>query len=172
MTQFVISISSFVFRHLAASITSVVLPLVVWTVVYLLLFVIAILTNQPLGSLVALPLDSLIIFIVALIYTGFLLFPSIALAEWVSERLTAWKYLGQMVLATLILTLLTCSGMLVWQHFFANSPFNWVQWLRESVLIILFLLIPLGIYWWVCKVAQIGFAIPVWLVRRWRNRVV
>ena len=75
------SASNIVFRHLIASVVSVAVAVLIASIAYIVLFVIAIFTNSGLGSPIALPLWLVFIVLVSTVYTAALLFPSTLIAE-------------------------------------------------------------------------------------------
>lgn len=160
----------FAVRHFVASIVSVVVPPILVTCIYFVLLGLAIVTNSGLGGPLALPAGLIFSIVASLLYTSFLLFPSVAISEILSNRFGKWKYPGQMLLSTAALALLTGAGVLAWHVTQDSREVDRSKWVSDSLLIFCLLLIPLGIYWWVCKIAEAGLAVPGRLLK-WMRQV-
>ena len=169
MAKSLVSLGSFVLRHLAASIMSITVPLVAVTCIYFVLFAYAILTNQGLGSPIAYPIWLLVALIASLLYTACLLFPSVALGELVSKRIGKWKYPAQVIVSSFILAIFVFGLDLIWHNRSTMAGFDLRQWLTDSALVFGVLLIPLGIYWWTCKVVQAGTGLPRLIFNFWKR---
>jgi hypothetical protein len=145
------SLFSFVMRHFVASIISLLVPVFLTAILYFILLFIAMYKDYPLGSPVALPIDILVAGILALCYTTFLLFPSVALAEIISMRVSRFRLPAQMILSTLILLGLLLTFLLVLDQITEPQNYSLPVMFLFGVII---LPIPLGIYWWSAKAME------------------
>lgn len=169
MINKIVFTSSFLFKHLIALTVSVVAPIILWVITYFVLFVIAIFTNSRLGSPVALPLWALIIFLLSVLYTVILLFPSVVLAETIARIFGKWQHIAQIPISTLFLAVLVFVTSSLVRIFFYDSVINFLYWVDYPIIIFLGLTIPLGIYWWSMKIAQTGLLIPKMFFKRLRK---
>jgi hypothetical protein len=146
----------------------------VLTVGYLVLFLIAFVRGivtgyADLGSPIALPLSLLFVLIVAVGYTAFLLFPSVAAAEAICQRWSKWRHIAQIPVSAAILLGLAYLLDFLARGAGAYSGLPADFWARKPWIVFLLLAIPLGIYWWTTKVVEAGTAIPG-AVLRWLRR--
>ena len=155
----ILSALSLIARHLTASIVSVVMPLAVITTGYFVLLVAALITNSGVGIPVALPLWLLLSLGLSIAYTTFLLFPSVLMAEMLSPIFGKGQYVVQIPLSMLMLAL---SIFIVTQLVQDSNALNWIG----PKALFVFLLIPLGLYWWTAKTVQFVIAVPVSLFKR------
>lgn len=136
--------------HLAAIAVSIIAPVALAIIVFIALFVIAVVTDQGLGSPVALPLWLVIISATSTAYSLLILCPAVIIAEAVSGRLGAWRHIAQIPLALLSMTfiLAVVLGLL-----------NALTGTAIDLLVAASLLaVPLGLYWWVTKFIEATFA--------------
>ena len=113
-------------------------------VLYFILLLVAIVTNQPLGGPLALPFLVLLGLLAGTVGVLFVLFPVAVLSD-ICARALQWPRLAQIPLSVLLLLVyaMTATGMTV---ALAESPV-WVA-ARAAFIGAVVLLIPLGTYWW------------------------
>jgi hypothetical protein len=152
----VVSLISFFCRHLIASVVSLIAPIILVVITYLLLFVIAIVGNYPLGSPVALPFWILFTGIYSFLVTAFLLFPAVSLSELISTRISRRRLLAQAGIAIVILAVQVL--ILAWVTRL-TSYLNFSYWERANIFLTIFLILclHLGLYWWIAKLGEIIF---------------
>lgn len=157
------TISKFWLRHFVASIVSITFLPILVLLIYVGLVIFAIVTDSGLGGPLALPFWMLAAFVVNILYTTFLLFPSVWLAEIVSRRFGKWQLLAQIPISTISLAIFVFAASLLVNSYAnaQNSPF---ELLNYPAYIFAALLIPLGVYWWTAKMVQLGLLLPerVW----------
>jgi hypothetical protein len=169
MVKKVARISSFILRHLIASLISVVTPVIILTISYFGLLLIAMITNRDLGGPIALPFWAVFIFIISSIYTGILLFPSVLFSEIISRGFGKWQHLVQIPISTLVLAILTFVIFLLVRSYPKYSEISILHWANYPFVFFLSLLIPLGLYWWTMKIIQAGVSFPFFLSNKIRK---
>ncbi len=169
MVNKVVSISGFFVRHLVASLVSVVAPVILWGIAYLVLLLIAIFNNTGLGGPLALPFWAVFFLIAGAISTTLLLFPSVLIAETATRHLGKWRHLAQIPVSTLALAGLIhlASQLAHLRPGYSESSF--LFWADYPWILFLALAIPLGIYWWTMKAVQTGLFIPA-AVFKWLHK--
>lgn len=90
-------------RHLVASIVSITAAILLVTVVYFTLLVVAIASNSGPGGLIALPFWAVAAGIFSLFYTACLPFPAVLIAELISQRLRSHQILASVLISTIAL---------------------------------------------------------------------
>lgn len=134
-------------RHGLALAVTIIVPCLLWTIVYFALLLWAVITGEGLGGPLAYP-AGLLFFLVATIVGGsLLLFPSAALAEWCARR-RAWPILAQIPLSLFTLAVLPRPALATVTG--ARSPLFPSVSAGFAVLFIGYLL-PLGLYWWAAQ---------------------
>jgi len=161
-----LQVTGFFVRHLLASIVSVLLPVILSTVVYFVLLLVAIIWDLYLGSPVALPLWLLIIGVISILYTALLIFPSISLAEIITRGLGRRQHLLQLPIALSIMAGIVFLGMYIISEISNVRDNVIVQILDSPHILILVLAVPLSIYWFVTKTAYLGFSLIQRLLRK------
>lgn len=163
---------SFFTRHLVASIVSILLPVILTMIGYVVLFIIALFTDSGLGSPAALPLWMIINGLIATLYTGLGLFPIVVIAEIVSHVFGKWRHVAQIPVSTVLMFGLVFLLFAI----FVNSPNQLftapMDWTYYALIVSCFLALPLGIYWWTMKLIEAGIFLPVFLFKKlsaWRN---
>lgn len=145
----------FVLRHVFAVGTMTMVPVAIVTVIYLILLMIALVTNSPIGSPVALPIGMIVVFVLMLVISILFLFPFVAIAELICRALR-FPVIAQWPVS---LSLVIIVGGL-W--FFSewtlplvidDTPFPVSESLANWPLHILFWLIGVSIYWWLSQSA-------------------
>jgi hypothetical protein len=169
MIKRIFTASSFIIRHFIASVVSIVAPIILISITYFVLFIIAIFTNTSLGSPVALPLSIIFCLVVSITYTTFFLSPSVLLAEIVSRIFKKWQHVAQIPVSVLMLVGLIwlISFLLRSLSVYQNNPI--LHWADYPQYTLLALLIPLGIYWWIMKIVQICVAAPIAIFTRLKH---
>jgi|GEM_PF-6688541 hypothetical protein len=165
MLHTTIRVSKFWLRHFIASVVSISIPPLLVFLIYVGLVIFAIVTDSGLGGPLALPFWMLAAFVASILYTAFLLFPSVWLAEIVSRRFGKWQLLAQIPISTITLAVFVFASSLL-LNLYANTPNSPLQMLNDPVYIFAALLIPLGVYWWTAKLIELGFILPA---RMWRR---
>ena len=166
MVNKAISASSFVLRHLIASLVSIAVPVIILLIAYFVLYIIAIFTNSGLGSPIALPLWMIFVIVVSVLYTALLLFPSTFIAEIMSRSFGKWQHIAQIPLSTLVLLAFVYALSLMVRILPNYLELNILHWANYPLVVFLILTIPLGIYWWTMKAIQTGVSIPMILFRK------
>jgi hypothetical protein len=164
-----VSITSFVLRHFVASIMSITVPAAIWIITYFVLFIIALVTNSGLGGLAALPFWTVVIYVISVLYTAILLFPSAFLAEAIARVFGKWQLVAQIPISISVLFILVHALRLLVHRHPDCSEIEILHWANYPLAVSLILTIPLGIYWWTLKFVQAGFTLPVILYRRLRK---
>lgn len=163
-------VSKFWLRHFVASVVSITIPIILVFVIYIGLVIVAIVTDSGLGSPVALPLWMLIAFVVSILYTTFLLFPSVWIAEITARCFGKWRFMLEIFFSTLALGLLIFAATFFLNSFIKPDGFDFV--LNNPVYVLFALLIPLGIYWWTAKFVQLGFHLPGIIWRQMQSKQI
>jgi len=146
---------AFFLRHLAASLISIAVPIVLIVVIYFVLFLVAIVGNLPLGSPAVMPLSVLAMFLISLIYTAILLFPSVALSECMSRRLK-WSPFIQIPLSTGVMVGLVYLISVIFQRLPGYERQEWLHFASHPFITCLALCLPLGLYWWSAKAIELS----------------
>jgi hypothetical protein len=169
MIKYVFSSLSFITRHTFAFSVSVFLPLLLLIITYFVLLLGAILFNKGIGSPVALPFWVLIQLLVCSSYTALFLFPSVALAELVTFRLSKWQHLYQIPLASIVMLFITYLAAFALSFLHLAKPHPLAYFVEYPFRVFLLLSIPLGLYFWSMKLVQAGLYLPAflynWLLR-------
>ncbi len=153
--------TTFFLRHLFASIISIVAAILVVVIAYFTLLIVAIVTNSGLGGPLSLPFFIAAAGVLSLFYTACLIFPSVALAELISQRIHSHKYLAQALLSTLMLAILIfilAIGFRTIDNF--ESP-TLLELANYPVQIFLVLCLPLGFYWLATKTVQVAMIVII-----------
>lgn len=145
-------IGGFCARHLAALLVTVVVPCVLWTLAYIALLLWAIFTDSGIGGPFAYPAGLLFCFIAASAASVVLLFPSVALAEWLARR-QGFPILAQIPISIAILSLLCLIIVSVIVMVGAPPSFRAAS-VCFGILLVAHLP-PLGLYWWVAQGAPL-----------------
>lgn len=164
------SLLSFIIRHFFASVVSVAIPVIFVTIVYFALLVVAVISNSGLGSPVALPFWVAVSFLTSIFYTAFLLFPSVVIAETISLPFGKWRHIAQVPISTLVLALLVFALTFIASLTLNHTAFNVRQWVNYSLMAMLVLAVPLGIYWWTMKLVQLVMSLPGTLLKQLGKR--
>lgn len=141
-------IGGFCLRHLMALLITVVVPCVLWTLAYGALLLWAMFTDGGIGGPLAYPAGLLFCFIAAIAASLVLLFPSTAIAEWLTRR-QKLPILAQIPISIAILALLCLIIASVTAAGGALPSFRDAS-VGFGVLFIAHLL-PLGLYWWISQ---------------------
>lgn len=150
-------IALFALRHALAMAVTIVLPCVLWTLLYLVLLLWAILTDSGIGSPVAYPLGLLLVAAWSALMAVVFFFPSTAFAALITTRMK-WAILWQIPLCLTLFALF--SGLLALT---VGAQSASPAWRDTSIGFGLFYaahLLPLGLYWWTAQslpVFQAGF---------------
>jgi len=145
------SFSGFILRHLVASAISVIAPMVIVVITYIVLLGISIFISSSSGISITLLLWPVFTFIVSIIYTAILLFPSVLIAEITSRIFGKWQRIAQIPVSCLFL-ILFIYGLCLLAHYYPNySAITILHWADYPFILFLALAIPLGIYWWTIK---------------------
>ncbi len=153
-------------RHFFASIVSIAAAVLAVVTAYFVLLLSAILGNFGLGSPVALPLWAAAVGIASLFYTVCLLFPAVLFAELVTQKLRSRQALAQALSSTVALAVLVILLTFIARQIIQDPDSLLFQLAEHSVPIFLALCIPLGLYWWVTKVAQAAMACIIGLCKK------
>ena len=167
--QKLLSALGFLVRHFIASLVSILFPIVLIVITYVILFVVAIIIDSGLGSPIALPLWIIIGILISFLYTTFLLFPSVLLAEVVSGFCGKWHHVVQIPLSILVLFLFILIWRSILENLSINEPLLLVVCFDHPIYFLIVLSIPLGLYWWAMKIAQAASSVPKFLYRKIRN---
>ena len=169
MIKKIVSTTNFILRHFVALIVSITVPAVIWIITYFVLLAIALVTNSGLGGLVALPFWTVFTFVISVLYTAILLFPSASLAEAIARVFGKWQHIAQIPISISVLLILVHALSLLVRRHPDFSEMNILHWANYPIVVSLILTIPLGIYWWTLKFVQAGFTLPVLLFRKLRK---
>jgi hypothetical protein len=160
-------IALFALRHALAMAVTIVLPCVLWTLLYLVLLLWAILTDSGIGSPVAYPLGLLFVAAWSAFMAVVFFFPSTSLAALVTSRMK-WAIFWQIPLCLTLFALI--SGVLaLTMGAQSESP----AWRDTGVGFGLFYaahLLPLGLYWWTAQSLPVFQACFRKIRDLWRKR--
>ncbi|HVJ45384.1 MAG TPA: hypothetical protein VM511_03290 [Luteolibacter sp.] len=154
----------FVIRHGIASVVTIVIPCVLWVVVYFVALLWAIIWNEPVGGPLALPFGFLALAVIMSIVVVTTLFPTVALTEWIGKK-RGWPILAQIPISIVMMAVLLTlfyGGLLLWEGFGMTH----VSWITTCLEHFLFSLIPLGMYWWIAQSGPLLLSGWRWLKRR------
>lgn len=168
MLHMTFTLSKFWLRHFVASVVSIAVPVFLVFVIYVGLFIVAIVTNSGPGGPLALPFWMLAAFVVSLLYTACLLFPSVWIAEMISHRFGKWHFVWEIFISTLVLGILIFATSFMLNGIYNRDGMNLI--LNNPGYVFVALLIPLGIYWWTAKFVQLGFRLPGYFWSRLQNK--
>ncbi len=143
-------------RHFLALAATVVVLTVLWTAIYILLLLWALLGGEGLGSPLAYPLG-LLILLGGAVAAGLCLFlPATALAEWVARR-RGCRVLAQIPLATIFFLIFCLFGGGLWA-LAAGASFTAGAAAVRGLNLFVLLLLPFGLYWWVAQGWSVAYA--------------
>jgi hypothetical protein len=157
--KFALAAVGFFIRHLLASLVSVAAPVALVGGIYLVLLVIGIVTNQSLGSPIALPLWILVAAVSSTFSTALYLFPAVWVAEITSRNFGRWRVAAQIPISMIALfVLVQINGWLL--KLALDGPMRDTLTSGDGPLIIyLLLLIPLGIYWITARLVEFALSV-------------
>ncbi len=164
-----LSLTSFFGRHLFAAVVSVAVPVVLAVVLYFTLLAYAFVAGVHPGGPFAMPFLVLLALLLSTAYTLFLLFPSVCIAEFISRRFGKWRHPIQIPVSTAVLAVLIFLSTLLGRHLAGQPQAPPLGWLGSPLVAFLLLLIPLGLYWWAMKLAELGLFLPAWLFKKLRS---
>jgi hypothetical protein len=153
-------------RHLVAPIVSITAAILLVTVVYFALLVVAIASNSGLGGLIALPFWAVAAGILSLFLTACLLFPAVPIAELISQRLRSHQIFTSALISTIALVALVYTLTSGVRLLFNNAKFPLFQFANYPLQIFLALCLPLGLYWWTTKATQASVTGIIGLCKR------
>lgn len=158
--------AGFLVRHLFASVVSVLFPIILTTVAYFILLIIAIIKDLYLGSPLALPLWMLIVTVISILYTSVLIFPSLAFAEFITRDLGRRQHLLQLPISFLIMAGLIFLVAYIIPAISTIRDDSIIQIFDSPHLFLLVLAIPLSLYWFASKAAYFGVHLIRKLLRK------
>ncbi len=158
-------IGGFCARHFLALLVTVVVPCVIWTIVYFALLLWAVFTNGGIGGPLAYPAGLLFFFLAASVASLLLFLPSTALAEWFAKR-HAFPILAQIPISVAILALLCL--MLVSIAAAVGAPPSVRGFSLGFGVLFVSQLLPLGLYWWSAQSGPLLVSLAKRLLRRFR----
>jgi hypothetical protein len=151
-----LAIGTFYARHLLALCVVVAAPCVLFTILYFVLLIWAIVFGGGIGSPIAYPIGLMVIFIAALGVGSMLFFPSTVFAEWIVKKRNL------PVLAQIPITVgsLGTLCLLVSSIATANSAAPSLRGAFVGFATLFgILLLPLGLYWWTAQSGPLALAI-------------
>ena len=148
------SILNFLIRHFVASFLSVITPILLVIVGYIILLIVALITHQGPGGPLTLPFWAIAAGIICLLYTACIVFPAVAVSELISTRLPAHQLLAQIPISMLVLAMLVFGLAYGSSLVLIDTDSPLLQLIRHPLKITIFLCLPLGYYWWIAKTAQ------------------
>ena len=144
----VIAVLSFLARHLLFVLLAMLVGCVIWTVAYLVLFVIAMLADQGLGGPLAYP-AGLMAIVVACAVIGWGFFAPASAVGALFCGLLKWPRLWAIPLVTL--TVLVLCYLVSWPFVemgvLYEAPSFWMVLKNFAI----YLSVPLGVYWWLTE---------------------
>jgi hypothetical protein len=159
-------VSEFIVRHFIASIVSVLLPVGLAVVAYVVLFILAIITNSDPGGPLSLPFGIVLTGTAAVLYTALLLFPAVAMADFISRHLRGWRQMMGLPIALLnLLVLIFAAASIIRLYPGYENTFG-LMLADDPAAVVLVLTLPLAVYWWTTKIVQFGLWIPTALFRK------
>jgi hypothetical protein len=158
MLKITLTVSKFWLRHFSASMVSIAIPTILVVVIYVGLVMVAIVTASDLGGPLALPFWMLTALVVSILYTTFLLFPSVWIAEMISRRFGKWRFVWEIFISTIVLGILIFAATFVLNGIYNRDGMNLIR--NNPGYVFIALLIPLGIYWWTAKLVELGILLP------------
>lgn len=135
-------------RHLFALIVTIAVPCALWTVVYIMMLVWAVLAGGGVGGPLVYPLGLLFLMAAGTAASLFLLFPATVMAEWYAWRrglpALAQIPISVVILAAICLAIAATSIALGWRPpLYSGSA--------DFVFSFLALLLLLGVFWWAAQ---------------------
>ena len=143
----------FVARHTAASVVTIFIALIFWTIAYFGLLLWAMISGGGIGSPLSYILGVVAVLILGTASCAFVFCPSVGVAEWFTKRFNLPIYI-QIPIAVLVMA----TGILFWgllalfrgEPVSSNPPF-----LTRYLLLVLGCMLPLGFYWWLAEIAPL-----------------
>jgi hypothetical protein len=127
----------FVIRHGIASALTIAIPCLLWIVVYFALLIWAVIWNEPVGGPLGLPFGFFLLGAALLIAVVTILFPAVAIAEWIGRN-RGWNVFFQIPLSIALMAVIHGLWSTLSPGIPASERFRW-------------LLLPLGLYWWISQ---------------------
>lgn len=123
----------------------------------------AVVAGLPLGGPLALPLLMLLALLTSTAAIFFGLFPATFIGHFLCRRVLGWSIAAEIPISTLLTLGITVVISMVVGSYGGVSPWTSVA---QGVVLGLFLLVPLGVYWWVLRVSDWGIQKGQRLVER------
>ena len=156
---------SFLARHLAALLVSITVPTVLYLAFWVVCFLYAAFTNQDLGSPMLSFILAVAVIAVACIYSLLILFPSVALSEYLSCFCGKWSHLAQIPIAVTVMAAIIYVLHFALTLINLNKESSIFAIINYPFAVILVLLLPLGLYWVSMKFTQLVFAFPLYIYK-------
>lgn len=152
-------------RHVVATVVTVAVPCLLWTVTYVVMLVVGLLFHGDPGGPLAYPAGLLVLLVAGTLATLLLIVPSVLLAEGLARGLKL-NTLFQIPISLGFLALTSAGICLLMDP--PGFPLAGRHWgVRSSVLFAVHLL-PLGLYWWVAQGGPILYGLVRWFWHRMR----
>jgi len=121
---------------------------------YFILLAIAIFTHQAPGGPLALPFWVIAAGLISLFYTACLVFPAVAIAEWLVGKLPTRRFIAQIPVSMLVLAVLVFGIAFGSRLWLSDTQSSLLQLTRYPLQIVILLFVPLGYYWWIAKTVE------------------
>ena len=149
--------------HAAAAFVVVGASLAFAVVGYIGLLAWAVVAGLPLGGPLALPFLLLLALLTSTVAVFFGLFPATLVGHFLCRRLLGWSIAAEIPISTLLTLGITVGISTVVGSYGGVSASTSVA---QGIVLGLFLLVPLGVYWWVLRVSDWGIQQGQRLVER------